>query len=1057
MARRNPPRRDDDNLIFSSEQNLEKQADLMEKMADKVSDHIESRFESIADRIDNRLNKEVSGLQRQLANQSKRQRENEEKMGSIRDNFLTNVMNQTGRGQAFDTNWKSVGATIGKEIANCIIGIFNTYITKPIQQGFSEMSSAYESNFTEIAGRMGTNQKNTYNEMKDAVRTLSNSTANSAINANKELIPELRKVAESGFKGQQAVSVALDNAIDAKIMPWLDTHSDAWTNLQFNLTTNQLQMLKGQQLALQESKQGNRLLQSGVINTLTSELSPILTNIDLNTGGAQNLGVEAQAHLQSLLDQGYSPQEAYQMVQDTIRAWKDPWGTLEKGDYKSVMQFQAAYNGGDYSDVAKAPTQGYQIAVNAGRDYGAVAHELGLTTGTDVVRAEEGERYLNTLTNIETYIKNNPSSSASLYQQAAENVAEKVTKTTAWDNTLENGVTNALYPLNNLVAHGIDLVSQIASTVSKILQTLIGFGIGKLVTGVVGGNNGGGLIGQVLKGTLSRGGATAASEGGSLLLEGATAEGGALLAGEGGALIAGGEGVATAGAEGIAAGGSVAGPIALAALANMAMIAGGVTEAGYGGYQAYKEFSQVDYGGGNIQGENEAHIKSGTMAAGAGALGGLGAAAIILGNPIGQLALVTSAGLLVAKKLYDVSTTIGGSAKSLSAAYDEQIKSLKTSNVEQRSMLSQIQLNLKNSNDIEAQRTELINSGLLSEADLEKAREANKEGLESLTEKYIEASKKFDSEGTALLNKYKASDKAAAKEGQVDVRNWLNDLYENGTDAQKATGSEEMQAAGSIFEAMYADLSSQDPNSMSKQNKKLLDKLEDIVTDTSGKYRTRSGQYTAKSLNAVADLGFWNDTMKEATFSNETVESMYGYMAEARPDLAKKSIDIHGEDRTATVAYAIQDLNLAESQEEAKSIFEELKSQGITSDEYSELKSYMNKFGLKGYAVGSPYISQDQLAILHKGESVITAAENKSNLLALLGIKTDQIEAQKTSAEDIIKAIQAQTEALKAVLEQLGVTISRPSNKVDPYFGTFSSTIGDNVSLVPSIANTRAR
>ena len=90
-----------------------------------------------------------------------------------------------------------------------------------------------------------------------------------AINANKDLIPELRKVAESGINDPAtAMRIAITNALDAKIMPWLDTSSKTWTNMQINLSEQKMNEIKGQQLFLKESQSGSRLLQSGVINSL---------------------------------------------------------------------------------------------------------------------------------------------------------------------------------------------------------------------------------------------------------------------------------------------------------------------------------------------------------------------------------------------------------------------------------------------------------------------------------------------------------------------------------------------------------------------------------------------------------------------------------------------------------------------------------------------------------------------------------------------------------------------------------------------------------------------
>ncbi len=58
MARN--PKKPSDNYIFSSEENLEKQAELMEKLADKVARNMERKFESVAKRLSESQEKEFN-------------------------------------------------------------------------------------------------------------------------------------------------------------------------------------------------------------------------------------------------------------------------------------------------------------------------------------------------------------------------------------------------------------------------------------------------------------------------------------------------------------------------------------------------------------------------------------------------------------------------------------------------------------------------------------------------------------------------------------------------------------------------------------------------------------------------------------------------------------------------------------------------------------------------------------------------------------------------------------------------------------------------------------
>ena len=337
MAKRDTNNNDRD-YVFANNENLEKQAELMQRMADDVLKRLETGYESIAARISSNYQKEYSKLEKAIneANADREKRRNES--SSFKENLYTNILNQTGAGQKFDTNWKSVGLTIGRELVQGIERAFSTYLLAPIKTGFSEMSATYEREFTEIAGRMGTNRSETYDTMKGAIDRLMATSAKWAVDINRDLIPALRDATKQGFTGDAAEEVALSNAIDKRIMPWLDTASDTWANLVFNLDKNAMQQIKGQQLLLQASESGNRLLQSGVINQLTTDIAPTLTNIDFNTGGAANLGPEAMAHMEKLVSQGLSPQEAYAIVQDTLKIWKDPAAALQSGEAYDVIR-----------------------------------------------------------------------------------------------------------------------------------------------------------------------------------------------------------------------------------------------------------------------------------------------------------------------------------------------------------------------------------------------------------------------------------------------------------------------------------------------------------------------------------------------------------------------------------------------------------------------------------------------------------------------------------------------------------------------------------------------
>ena len=178
--------------------------------------------------------------------------------------------------------------SFGKSVANAITGILNkaanVYLFDNLTGALSEMSSAYESNFTSIAGRTGyQDRKTTHDFIYSGFTNMRENNLMGSLNYNTEVIPALVEATSKGFLGEEAMEVAVSNAIDKKIMPWLDTSSETWTQMQWTLGDDSLKQLKGQQLLLQESRTGNRLLQSGVIDSLIHGLEPLLLQIDTNT------------------------------------------------------------------------------------------------------------------------------------------------------------------------------------------------------------------------------------------------------------------------------------------------------------------------------------------------------------------------------------------------------------------------------------------------------------------------------------------------------------------------------------------------------------------------------------------------------------------------------------------------------------------------------------------------------------------------------------------------------------------------------------------------------
>ena len=952
----------DNNYIFASDENLEQQAALMEEMADDVVARLDLQYETLSQKISKNQRREYSRYEAALSKAEKRQKEYEKQSNNWRESLAANLLDKTGPGQTFNTSFKFTMLNIGKEIVAGFEKALQTYLFQPIKNGFTEMSSAYEQNFTEISGRMRTNRSDTYDVMKGAVDALMNSPAYNAIDANRELIPELRKVSGQGFTGSQAIEQALSNSIDSHIMPWLDTANATWANLSFNLNKSQMEQIKGQQLLLQANQQGNRLLQSGVINELTQEIAPTLTNIEYLNGGKNELAPEAQAYMTSLMQQGMTEQEAYAEAKDALRIWKDPTAALTSDNAYDVLRGQAAYQGGDFSDIVSAGAPLQQLAASTGNNAGFIYHAMGITPASGIYRAESAQQWMSGYNDVD-WDEFKGQSNGALYQQAVNNVAQQSTATASWDTAIRNQTTETTYFLNK-IAHGSDTAQNILEVVGNILKLLVGYGASKTIMGLFGGGDKGGTLFKISSskflgggnsggGTFSRiGGSKVAGAVGSKLAAGGSAMSGGALSG--------------AGATALGAG---------TVLAGGALMAGGIGTI-VNTYQNSDELSTSTQG-------KETDNKVGYATGAAATLGGAAAITGVLAGsgPIGWIGLAVGAAALAAKKIYDEVTYIGGMAEQTQKEYQQRKTALIQEFDSQYSDLSDIADDLSSavegSAELEQQRQALIQSGIMTEEDIEKARNANKQGLQALTDKYLEATDKFSEGAGDVLDKYMSEDAAKT----TDAQNQMIDFLQKVNDGNYSEDSEQFKAAERILKTYYEDLQNQVASGESEQWDKYNQKTYENLTKA-----LEDGSLTEKELNQIVDEGWRNQYLDKLKLSQEGKTKAYNTYARLTGIKEEDRLTFHDIDEVQQVDKYVTIAQNTKDKNQAVDALEALKAQGITSKDYSEIGDVAKKWGLSGYATGTSFIKETGLALLHKGEAIINARDNAERLLSLSNI-----------------------------------------------------------------------
>lgn len=392
----------------------------------------------------------------------------------------------------YDAAWEYI-YQIPRKLYYKIFDLTNTYTNKMwfdnIGSGISKTGQNYEKYFTEIAGRIGSDSRtDTHDLIKDTIKAVNdNAYTAKGLNFNDDVFPKLEAAVKAGFQGEEATSVAISNAIDSKIMPWLNTSSETWTQLQYNLSDDSLNQIKAQQLLLQETREGNRILQSGVVDELSDSLLPIMESIDANGTNMEDLG-DAYELAEQLMNNGMSRSDAIAYTKKMIKAETDTYGALTSGDPSMVLAGLGSMNGGGLNGAVE------MVSNTFGKMISGTESELGrsaLGHVSNLVLPSDDEYYKD-IYDIHLTGKY-ANASAQDYKNKVNNLGENVTATQAQDNKVENWSAEASMDVN-LLAHGNDMLSDIYKSLvdvkndllTKILPAIIGNGI----TNMFGNKNG---------------------------------------------------------------------------------------------------------------------------------------------------------------------------------------------------------------------------------------------------------------------------------------------------------------------------------------------------------------------------------------------------------------------------------------------------------------------------------------------------------------------------------------------------------------------------------------
>lgn len=893
-------------------------------------------------------------------------------LGNKFDNFsrridkLTGIVNDVNSSSNSDSNSQEslLPSTTEDKKVNVLKDIGNEFlsaakkaigeITDILKSGITNYESAYENSFTQISTRMDTNYADTRKYYADEIGKVYDNNMQSVINISSDLIPAMQAVAQQGLKGDTALAKAYGDATANILMPWLETNSEAFVNLSANLSEQNINSLKGQQLQLQETQSGNRLLQSGVINSLTNELAPLLTNIDLNTGGADNLSAEYTAVMEQLVNQGMSTSDAYAQVQTMIKSDKNLYDAISSGSTSERMYAANRINGMDSASSYVDMTNTVKDIMNSASgeaERGAVKSVLGYETPGDWTETYNQTGIIDTDSlkeSIEKY--SNSDEALNAYNQMLANSEESLTATKKFTNKLENSTASTAGYWITSIPLGSKWFTIVMGLLSGILGATV-FNKGTLSN--LSNNLGSKLLNTKFLSGLSSKISSAGTAGASGTIKGALSTAGSYAAG---AAAPGAVGLLGVGLAGI-------GVKNLAEASNKSKTA---SSSESGALTGQKIGSGLAIGGGlTAAGASVAGISAGISAAGAGA-GALGAATAGLAAipGVGWAALaVAGLGVGIAKVSKHFSELDKG-INEINDSFDKTAETLKQERETRLDQIDSLKDSFKEAETTEEKRQILVEEGVVTQ---EEASKMTSTALENTMKEYTKTSRNIEKGSKAGEKAYENLQKYSKekledekKQGSEDIIKALGDL----SDSDATSKLEEMGLDNYISKGLgKGKYSASELAEMAKSDPEKLNKLLNKNQGLFGWNGSYMDSLDTDDLNTVySNLGI-DKTVTTATESAETASEIQDAIDTLKG--VKKSKSKPTGNNLTEYRKAREFLLQSDTQEL-------LDESGITGFDTSTINSTYPK-----YASGNPYVVSDQLAYIHQGEAVLTKEQNK--------------------------------------------------------------------------------
>lgn len=851
--------------------------------------------------------------------------------------------------------------------AGVALKAFATEGLQLLKEGLGRQTGAFRDTFTGISVRTGMTRGEYYDAQWHTNNVLSANGMRGSM-ATSEVQNQISTLVQNGVglssDRDTMITNAIETALTHSIVPYLDT-SNAYYQ---QLITNQPSLnktIRGIGRATNDML-GSSVVAKEYLETMVNDLSP------MSELAEQELGLQyaqATGYLEALRSQGMSDMEIGEIFNVARGIQNDLYGSLNSGNVDVVTAVSELISNpnldpANISDIMQAYAPRAGGWANNGREDRLAPLDASILATQSALSPTTLARM-----NKKNYDWDKAAIDAQKVVNGVGNYAEFATQQYKSGGNLTNAKIQEIYMEN--VTNELAVITEWLGYFMKPIQAIAG-----AVASYAGG--------KALKWA-----------GGKLLSNGGN------LSGAGTYLNAGLQ-------QGFMKGSTTAfGAGKLGFMSNTAGAVAGSLGVAAGGAMAIKGTSDV------ISDFQNHNVNAGTAMSGIGAAGGaVGAGALLaLGasNPIGWIALAVGGAALLGRSLYDSAHNYEKAGAAIKAEWDEYAVQLSNETMQKEENLLVLRERFEDEQNIEQARKDLIQSGMLSEEDMQKAQQASRDELISLTNQYIKSTKEFGEAEQALLNKKQNEKIDDANETAQSIKKWFEKEYKG----ENGDTKENNEIAKNLISNMVTTLNSKGASNWTDQEKKFMERYNSNLA---------KGKLTDyNDLKWVLEGGgtWWG--ISDAVMQNATTVGSSGFVNYANERGAGITGFANIDKSLIPYVTAIQQ---AKSKTEAEKAIANAKQAGVKFDDWKDdIQPTLTKYNIDKFRSGLNKVPYDDFpALLHENEAILTAS-TANELRGLLdeyrsaneqNISFDAIIQQQTAAlvermDKIIQVVQGQT------------------------------------------------